>query len=830
MKLRSVIIAIAATATAVVVGGLLVANAAPGAVGWKVIAWNDLGMHCMDGDFSVFSILPPYNNVRAQVIDSSGQLAGDGSGLTVTYEAVADTAGSVNSTSVGKTDFWDHALALFGAAPGPDQGLAGFSMPGTANVPQAMAYHAGEELFSAEGIPLTPVDDAWLRNSYPMMRISARDVGGAILATTDVVLPVSDEMDCSTCHRSGSVAATEPSSGWAFDCDEERDFKRNILALHDDLQAGNPLYASALATAGYDPAGLAPTAASGTSVLCARCHGSNALPGTGITGVSALTKALHGSHATVIDPVTGMTLDDATNRSACYRCHPGAETRCLRGAMGDAVAADGSLAMQCQSCHGSMSRVGGDRAGWFDEPNCQSCHTGTATHNNGQIRYTSVFEAGGDPRVAVDSTFATNPDTPFAGVSLYRFSTGHGGLQCEACHGSTHAVYPSSHANDNVQSLELQGHVGVVAECSACHDVTPDTINGGPHGMHPVGQTWVNRHGDAAEHGSAACRACHGTDSRGTVLSRVSADRTLSTRWGSKSLFRGAVVGCWECHNGPSSEDGNPNLKPVASAGSLTTSVSTPAVVTLAASDADGDPLTRRILSQPALGTVALAGTQATFYPLPGRIGVDDFTFAARDGDTDSNLATVSLEVRGSFGDVEPTYWAGSWVERLYQADITAGCSASPLLYCPEASVSRAQMAVFLVKSRHGVAYTPPPATGVFADVPTSYWAARWIEQLAADGVTSGCGGGLFCPDAPTSRAEMAVFLLRASGFSGCTPPPATGAIFSDVPADYWAASWIEELVHDGVTAGCGGGGFCPDAPVSRAQMGVFLVKTFALP
>jgi len=87
-----------------------------------------------------------------------------------------------------------------------------------------------------------------------------------------------------------------------------------------------------------------------------------------------------------------MKLDDTGNRSACYTCHPGSATKCLRGAMGAAVAADGSMAMQCQSCHGGMRDVGATtRTGWLDEPRCDSCHTGTAVRNNGQIRYTSVF-------------------------------------------------------------------------------------------------------------------------------------------------------------------------------------------------------------------------------------------------------------------------------------------------------------------------------------------------------------------------------------------------------------------------------------------------------
>jgi hypothetical protein len=122
--------------------------------------------------------------------------------------------------------------------------------------------------------------------------------------------------------------------------------------------------------------------------------------------------------------------------------------------MGSAIAADGSMEMQCQSCHGNMSTVGTAfpaRIGWFMEPNCQACHTGTATSNAGQIRYTSVFtDTNGTVRVPADRTFATTantPPTPF-NLSLYRFSMGHGGLQCSACHGSTHAEFPSSHAND----------------------------------------------------------------------------------------------------------------------------------------------------------------------------------------------------------------------------------------------------------------------------------------------------------------------------------------------------------------------------------------------
>jgi hypothetical protein len=70
-------------------------------------------------------------------------------------------------------------------------------------------------------------------------------------------------------------------------------------------------------------------------------------------------------------------------------------------------------------------------------------------------------------------------------------------------------------------------------------------------------------------------------------------------------------------------------------------------------------------------------------------------------------------------------------------------------------------MAVFLLKGKHASSYIPPAATGVFQDVPTDYWAARWIEQLAAEGITSGCGNGNYCPTTPVTRDQMAVFLVK---------------------------------------------------------------------
>jgi hypothetical protein len=180
-----------------------------------------------------------------------------------------------------------------------------------------------------------------------------------------------------------------------------------------------------------------------------------------------------------------------------------------------------------------------------------------------------------------------------------------------------------------------------------------------------------------------------------------------------------------------------------------------------------------------------------------------------------------------TFADVPFSYWAWQYIERLYFDGITGGCGNGN--YCPATPVTRAQMAVFLLVAEHGAGYTPPAATGVFTDVPVGNPYAAWIEQLADEGITGGCRNGNYCPNSPVTRKQMAVFLLVAEHGSGYTPPPATG-VFTDVPANDPFAAWIEQLANEGITGGCGGGNYCPAKSVSRDQMAVFLIKTFNLP
>ncbi len=186
-----------------------------------------------------------------------------------------------------------------------------------------------------------------------------------------------------------------------------------------------------------------------------------------------------------------------------------------------------------------------------------------------------------------------------------------------------------------------------------------------------------------------------------------------------------------------------------------------------------------------------------------------------------------------TFQDVHPSHWAWPYVEAILTSGITNGCDTTPR-FCPETAATRSDIAVFLVRAIHGPGFTPPPATGIFADVPTSHPAAAHIEQLYADGLTKGCATNplRYCPDINVIRAEMAPFLLRARHGGGYTPPPVSGGTsFADVPADYWAAPWIEQLFSEGITTGCALSPrrYCPSSAVTRAEAAGFIARTFNL-
>jgi len=510
---------------------------------YLLLAWNDLGMHCLDDNYSIFSILPPYNNLRTTLIKKGREPHLNNPEIDVTYQSAINLDGTTNTESASKTDFWDNAKKLFNADLEKNQGLTGNFTP--SNTPRKIE-NSSNGLMEVKGIPLTPYNDDGSKNYYQLIDVVAKNSNGQVVASTKAVLPVSDEMNCKKCHQSNSKwQKAKPSSGWENSTNITEDYKLNILKLHDDEHFISG-YVKQLKNYNYKNS-LYETAKSGTPILCASCHKSNALGTKGFDTIPQLTTAIHKVHSTVSDE-NGQLLNDSTNKNSCYSCHPGSDTDCLRGAMSET----GNIS--CQNCHGKMSNVAKhSRIGWVSEPSCQGCH------QNGK-RTNSIFtdKSFTTLRDIVDTKFATNLKSN-GDFALYKDSFGHGDLSCQACHGSQHSIYPSLKAEDNLQSQAIQGHNGTISNCVACHKSVPKTSNHGPHGMHSTSQWWVEEHEDIVEHNSNAlenCKKCHGSDLRGSELSETFQDRKFDAeKFGTKTYKRGTKVSCFDCHNGVKKED-----------------------------------------------------------------------------------------------------------------------------------------------------------------------------------------------------------------------------------------------------------------------------------
>ncbi len=232
--------------------------------------------------------------------------------------------------------------------------------------------------------------------------------------------------------------------------------------------------------------------------------------------------------------------------------------------------------------------------------------------------------------------------------------------------------------------------------------------------------------------------------------------------------------------------------------------------------------------------TATFGGAAATGVSVPDSAHVDATSPPLLAG----TLNDVTVTNPGGLSDTLPAGWLADfldvpqgdnfhdYVEKVFRNGITAGCGGG--FYCRDNPVTRAQMAAFLLKGKHGSSFVAPPCNGIFGDVPCPSQFADWIEQLAAEGITGGCGGGNYCPSSLVTRDQMAAFLLKAEHGSSYSPPACTG-VFGDVTCPSLFANWIERLAAEGITGGCGGGNYCPANPNTRGQMAVFLTKTFNL-
>lgn len=185
------------------------------------------------------------------------------------------------------------------------------------------------------------------------------------------------------------------------------------------------------------------------------------------------------------------------------------------------------------------------------------------------------------------------------------------------------------------------------------------------------------------------------------------------------------------------------------------------------------------------------------------------------------------LHIGDSFDDVPRTSAFYTFVETVLHHGVSVGCTVGS--YCPRQATSRAEMAALVLLAAEGGSYTPPACTtAVFADVAPGSPFCAWIAESARRGVVTGCGGGNYCPGASVTRAEMAVFVLRTLEPT-LEPPACTTPVFSDVAPSSVFCRWIAELARRGVAAGCGAGKYCPAEPLTREQMAVFISAGFGL-
>jgi Cytochrome c554 and c-prime len=370
-----------------------------------VLAWNDLGMHCLNPTYDKEVILPPYNTVWAQVIKRGNPPQIVTAGLRLEYSILNNTY-SYGKRSYGQ--FWDNCMHLFGVNLARDTGL-NLEDPNIHNSLSGTMVVKGNH-FQVNGIPVTPVNDSGTWNPLQIAEIVVKDnSSGAELAKTRATVPASDEINCYGCHGQGDVKPV---------LEQHSSEKPNIVPL--------------------------------APVLCASCHGSPAL-GQTTSGMSGtyLSEAIHGFHK--------------DKNAACYDCHPGATTQCNRS--NAHTAADGN----CTACHGSMGDVAssissGSRVPWSVEPKCAKCHIGIAEVDTGTTLYRnssghhglSCPACHGSPHAMVPS----KADSDNYQAKQYQNKALALG-SCRVCH-------PTSKGGGLDEFMEAHGGSRATA-CSVCH-------------------------------------------------------------------------------------------------------------------------------------------------------------------------------------------------------------------------------------------------------------------------------------------------------------------------------------------------------------------------
>jgi Domain of unknown function (DUF1929)/S-layer homology domain/Putative binding domain, N-terminal len=223
------------------------------------------------------------------------------------------------------------------------------------------------------------------------------------------------------------------------------------------------------------------------------------------------------------------------------------------------------------------------------------------------------------------------------------------------------------------------------------------------------------------------------------------------------------------------------------------------------------------------MGNGSVSFTVAPNAGQQARLAKIRFAVTGRD---DTGIEYVVYQA-GNFTDVPQGSTYYTWASKIYARGVTGGCSSAPFKFCPEDTLTRGQGAVFISALLHPQPL-PSPRARRFPDVPTTHGFARFIEYVARRKIVESCNmTGNFCIDQPLTRKYMVVWLLRGLGVDN--PPNTGTSSFADISPTDPASPFIEEAVRRNITSGCGGGNFCPDEPVRRGQMAVFFSQTFGL-
>ena len=180
------------------------------------------------------------------------------------------------------------------------------------------------------------------------------------------------------------------------------------------------------------------------------------------------------------------------------------------------------------------------------------------------------------------------------------------------------------------------------------------------------------------------------------------------------------------------------------------------------------------------------------------------------------------------FSDVPTGHWAYDYINAIYNAQITTGCSQNPLNYCPEDNVTREQMAAFIVRAVEGEPAANYCDSGTaFPDVTPGMWSCRYIKRLKELGITTGYQDGTYGPYDLVPREQMAAFIVRAVEGEPAANYCDSGSLFPDVTPDMWSCRYIKRLKELGITTGYEDGRYGPYDLVTRAQMAAFLARAF---